>query len=113
VALLSETHLKHHERFFTPNYHIHRTDRFPRRKGGTAIAVRKGIPHSHAELPPLVSVEATGVCIPFGNSELLLIAVCKSPGQAWNYTYITELLSFRHTSLLAGDLKAKHPFGIV
>jgi hypothetical protein len=61
VALLSDTHLKPHERFFTPNYHIYRTDRFPGRKGGTAVAVRKGIPHNHADLPPLVSIEATGL----------------------------------------------------
>lgn len=50
VALLSETHLKLHERFFISNYHIHRTDRFPGRKGGTAVAVRKSIPHNHANL---------------------------------------------------------------
>jgi hypothetical protein len=41
VALLSETHLKSHERFFIANYHFHRTDRFPERKDGTAIAVIK------------------------------------------------------------------------
>jgi hypothetical protein len=35
----------------------------PGRKGGTAIAVRKGIPHSHVDLPPLISIEATGVYI--------------------------------------------------
>jgi hypothetical protein len=33
VALFSETHLKLHERFFTPNYHFYRTDSFPGRKG--------------------------------------------------------------------------------
>jgi hypothetical protein len=32
VALLSCTHLKPHERFFTPNYHFYRADRFPGRK---------------------------------------------------------------------------------
>jgi hypothetical protein len=31
------------------------------RKGGTAIAVRNGIPHIHVDLLPLVSVEVTGV----------------------------------------------------
>jgi hypothetical protein len=38
------THLKPHERVFIPNYHIYRTDRFPGRKGGTGVTVRKGIP---------------------------------------------------------------------
>jgi exonuclease III len=71
VGLLSDTHLKTHERFFIPNYHFHWTDRFPGRKGGTAIAVRNGIPHNHVGLPLLVSTEATGVCISIGNSEVL------------------------------------------
>lgn len=44
VALLSETHFNPHERFFNPNYQIYRIDRFPGRKGGTAVAVRKDIP---------------------------------------------------------------------
>jgi hypothetical protein len=46
VALFSETHLKPRERFHIPNYHFYRTDRFPGRKGGTAVAVRKGILHA-------------------------------------------------------------------
>jgi hypothetical protein len=68
VALFSQTHLKPHERFCIPNYHLYRTDRFPGRKGGTAVAVRKLIPHNHVDLPLLISVEATGVCIPIGKS---------------------------------------------
>jgi hypothetical protein len=110
VALFSETHLKPHERFFISNFHFYRTDRHPGKKGGTAVAVRKGIPHNHVDLPPLVSVEATGVCIPIGNSEILLAAVHKSPGRAWINTDITELLSFKRKSILAGDLNAKNSF---
>jgi hypothetical protein len=72
VAFLSETHLKPHERFFIPNWHFYWTDCFPRKKGGTAVAVRKGIPHCHVDLPQHVSVEATGVCLLTGNSEVLL-----------------------------------------
>jgi hypothetical protein len=72
--LLSETHLNPHERFFIPNYYFYRTDPCPGRKGGTAVPVKKGIPHNHVDLPPLVSIEATWVCIPIGISELLLAA---------------------------------------
>jgi hypothetical protein len=60
VALLSETHLKPHERFFIPNYHIYRTDRFPGRKGGTAVAGRKDIPHNNVNLLPLVLLKPQG-----------------------------------------------------
>jgi endonuclease/exonuclease/phosphatase family metal-dependent hydrolase len=61
-------------------------------------------------LPPLVSVEATGACIPIGNSEVLLAAVYKIPGRDWSDADITELLSFRSKPILAGDLNAKHAF---
>jgi hypothetical protein len=110
VTLFSETHLKPHERFYIPNYQVYRTDRFPGIKGRTAVAVKKGISHSHVHLPPLNSLEATGVCITIGNSELLLAAVYKSPGRAWRDADIIELLNFRRKSVLAGDLNAKHPF---
>jgi hypothetical protein len=110
VALLSDTHLKPHERFFIPNYHFYRTDSLPGRKGGTAVAVRKGITHNHADLPPLVSVEAIGVCIPILKSELLLTAVYKSPSRAWSDADISEQLGLRHESVMVGDLNAKRPF---
>jgi hypothetical protein len=81
VALFSETHLKPHEGFYIPNYHFHRIDRHPVRKGGTAVTVRKGIPHKHVGMLPLISEEATAVYIPIGNREILLVAVYKSPGR--------------------------------
>jgi hypothetical protein len=61
------------------------------------------------DLPPLASVEATGVCIPLGNSEVLFAAVCKSPGRVWRDTDITELLSSTRKSIMAGDVNAKNP----
>jgi hypothetical protein len=61
-------------------------------------------------LPTLVSVEATGVYIPIGKSEILLSSVYKSPGRAWSDADIVELLRFRSRSILAGDLNAEHPF---
>jgi hypothetical protein len=94
---------------FTPNYNIYRTDGFPARKGGTAVAVRKSIPHSHADLPPLVSVEATGVCMRIDNSEILFAAVYKSPGRACIDADIIELLNFRQKSIFSGDLNATYP----
>jgi hypothetical protein len=105
--LCSRTHLKHHERFFIPNYNFYRSDSFPRRKGGTAVAVRKGISHNHVALPPFVSIEARWVCILICNTKGLLAAVYKSPGYTYNDANIVEVLSFRHMSLLAADLKGK------
>jgi hypothetical protein len=52
MALFSETLLKPYEKFYVPNYHFYRIDHQRGRKGGTAIAVTKGIPHKHVDLPP-------------------------------------------------------------
>jgi hypothetical protein len=41
LALLSETHLKPHERFLIPDYFFYRTGRF---------LGSKGIPHNHVDL---------------------------------------------------------------
>jgi hypothetical protein len=109
VAHLSETHLKPHEEFSIRNYHIYWNDRHPGAKGGTAVTVRKGVPHSYVDLPPLISIEATGVCIPLGNKEILLAAVYRSPVKDWCDTDINELLSIRNKTVLAGDLNARHP----
>jgi hypothetical protein len=46
----------------------------------------------------------------YGAAEELLASLYKSSGRASSDADITELLSFRSKSILAGDLNAKHPF---
>jgi hypothetical protein len=60
------------------------------------------------DLPPLVSVEATGVCIPIGNSEVLVAAFINL--QAGLGAMLTSLSyeALDVKSILAGDLNAKH-----
>jgi hypothetical protein len=70
AALFSETHLKPHQRFQIKKYHIYRNDRHPGIKDGTAVAVKRDIPHGPVDLPPLISVEASAVSIPIGNRNL-------------------------------------------
>jgi exonuclease III len=53
VVLFQKTQFKPHERFFIPNYHLYWTGHFPGIKGGTVVAVRKGIPYNHVNLPTL------------------------------------------------------------
>jgi endonuclease/exonuclease/phosphatase (EEP) superfamily protein YafD len=96
-------------RFYVPNYHIYRNDRLDGNRGGTAVAVKKKIPHTCVDLPPLLSLEATGVSIPTGHTEMLLTSVYKSPLRAWRDADITEFLNLRQKSILAGDLNAKDP----
>jgi hypothetical protein len=56
-------------------------------------------------------IEATGISVPIGNSEILLAAVYKRPGEPWSDADI--LLNLRNKSLLAGDLKLRTLFGAV
>jgi hypothetical protein len=65
-------------RFCNPNYDIYRTDREDGHKGGNTLAVKQVNPHTRVDIPPLISVEATRVCIPTGNTEMSLVAVYKS-----------------------------------
>jgi hypothetical protein len=71
-------------------------------KEGTAIAVRKGIPHRQVDLPPAVSIERTGICILTGNYEVLLAYI----------TYTHMCISLYHYFLPIGfhvfDLKFRN-----
>jgi endonuclease/exonuclease/phosphatase (EEP) superfamily protein YafD len=51
VALLSETHLNAHERFFIPNYHIYRTDRFHAEKAELQLQVQPQWSSRGSKLP--------------------------------------------------------------
>jgi len=96
MALLLETYRKPHSGFFIPNYLVYWTHRFQWLEGGTAVTVRKGIPHNHVDLPPLASVETTEICIPVGNSEFVLAAVYTNPGRTQSNANIIMHLSFRN-----------------
>jgi hypothetical protein len=78
VAFFRETQLKPHMRIYIPNHHIYRNNRLDRNKGGTAVAVKKRMPHTYVDLPPLLSLEATAISIPIGRTEMLHASVYKS-----------------------------------
>jgi hypothetical protein len=60
VALYSETLLKPHMRFYITNYHIYRNDLLNGNKDRTALAVKKEIPLTYVDLPPLLLLEQQG-----------------------------------------------------
>jgi hypothetical protein len=108
VALLIETILKSHERFFIQNYHVYEIDCLHGLKERTNV-VRKDIPRNQVDLPPLDTTEATGICIPNGNSEVLLAADYKPLGKAWSDAHVFTLLHLRHKTLLEVGLNARNP----
>jgi hypothetical protein len=78
-------------------------------KAELPLQLRETFLHTCADLPPLLSVETTGVCIPTGNTGMFLAAVYTSPQRQWSDTNITELPCFGSKFILATDLIAKHP----
>lgn len=108
ICLLNETHLKPFQTFKIQNYLIYRNDREPGRGGGTAIVIKQGIPHKRLHLPPLLSLEASGVVVPINNVETLFAAVYKPPDRLLAVHDITELSTLTNKCILAGDLNAKH-----
>jgi hypothetical protein len=95
-----------------PHHQIYKLHCFPKGKDGTADAVRKDIPpNNNVDLSFIaVIVEATEVCIPIGNSVVLLVALYMFPGRPWSDSDIAYLLKFKSKSLLAGDPHARYPF---
>jgi hypothetical protein len=55
-------------------------------KAELLLQLKKGISHTCVNLPPLLSVEAIGVCIPTGYNEMFCAAVYKSPQRLWSDT---------------------------
>jgi hypothetical protein len=65
-------------RFYIPNYDIYQTESEDRHKCGTSVAVKQSFPHTCVNLAPLLSVEATEVCISIRNTKIFLPALYKS-----------------------------------
>ena len=91
IALLNETHLKPYNNFHIANYSVYRNDRTWADGGGTAIIIKKGIPHQQLHLPPLQTIEATGALIKIKHQELLIAAVYKQPDKPLPNQDPTEL----------------------
>jgi hypothetical protein len=57
------------------------------------LQLKKGIPHNHVDLPPLVSVEAAGACILVGNCETHLASFYSGNLQAVPGVMLSSLSS--------------------
>lgn len=109
VVLICETHLKQGKSLKLPNFVTYRHDRTTGPQGGTAILVKKSVPHYEVVPPPLNTVEATTVIAKVGGREMLLAAVYNRPSLQLDTSDITALLGMKSPAILAGDLNAKHP----
>jgi hypothetical protein len=90
------------------NYHIYWPDNHPDLKADLPLQLER-CTAPMLTYPPLVSIEATAICIPIGNKEILFAALYKPPDRAWSKSVVIGLLNFKNKSRLAGNLSAKNP----
>ncbi|GFU51190.1 RNA-directed DNA polymerase from mobile element jockey [Trichonephila clavipes] len=114
LFLIQETHLRPEYSFNIPNYIYYRNDRTnsARGWGGTAILIKRSIPHFHVPTPPLLTgVEATLVALIPSDQEPFLVASIYAPPNP-NYRNLGADLdgifkTFK-SAFLAGDFNALH-----
>ncbi|KAJ1120327.1 hypothetical protein NDU88_008500 [Pleurodeles waltl] len=108
IALISETHFQGSQNLNLANHRVYRTDRATGAKGGgTAVIVSTKVKHHEIALPPVGSVEATGIQIQTTAGPLRLIAAYSPPGKLCPKD-LDALLDPSIPTLIGGDLNAKH-----
>lgn len=111
IGLLQETHLRPTHSFKLAGHYIYRTDS-PRQsakaRGGTAIIVNSSIKHHEIDLPPLLSIEATGVEVQTPTGPLRLISAYIPPRMKLDTDELASLLNSPLPTIIAGDLNAKN-----
>ncbi|GFT07548.1 uncharacterized protein TNCV_4045161 [Trichonephila clavipes] len=114
LFLIQETHLRPEYSFNIPNYICYRNDRTgpTRGWGGTAILIKRSIPHFHVPTPPsLTGVEATLVALTPSDQEPFLVAYIYAPPGP-NYRNLGAdldgIFNIFKSAFLAGDYNAKH-----
>ncbi|XP_047098712.1 uncharacterized protein LOC124712460 [Schistocerca piceifrons] len=91
----------------TANYSSYRTDRLTA-GGATAVNVRNGICHHVIQLPPLATLEATGVVVHASADAITFVAASRPPSRPLDPADIDALLSLRGQVFVTGDFNSKH-----
>jgi hypothetical protein len=89
-------------------YELYRSDRPHGPGGGTAIYVRRTLPHYQIALPVLQNLEATAVRIETVNGPLTIISCYHPPQILLRENDITEILDTGASVIAAGDFNCKH-----
>jgi hypothetical protein len=84
------------------------TDRTNGAGGGTAIFIRRTLPHYPNALPALQNKEATAVTIETANGPLTLISCYHRPQDLLRENDITNILDTGASVIAAGDFNSKH-----
>lgn len=105
--LIGETWLKENINFKIPNYNFYRTDRIQQPQGGTAVLIKKHIPHIYHKTRPC-QIENTIIEISTEKGPLKLIAGYCSPNKDITQQDLDTLLIPNEKTILLADLNAKN-----
>ena len=108
IACINETHLKNPDIVKIPNYTIYRNDRENRPGGGTAIIIKKSIPHRPIKINNLINVESTSITILINNQETTIASVYNQPTKPLLTSDLDKLINQSKYFYILGDLNAKH-----
>jgi retron-type reverse transcriptase/endonuclease/exonuclease/phosphatase family metal-dependent hydrolase len=115
IFLVNETHLRAGDNLRIPNYRTYRNDRKDKRGGGTAVLIKKDIPHYALPDLQLSQIEATQIAVQTKNGIVRMIAAYCPPSNRLTTGDLNTLFPItkgKGTSppptVLAGDLNAKH-----
>ncbi len=108
IALIQETCLKPQTLYKVPNYKIYRQDRVNRIGGGTAILIKKNIPHELIT-PPNTDprIEVTAIRVIHQEGDIEIVSAYKPPGTYLRRTDLDTLFNSPYPTIIAGDLNAK------
>ncbi|KAJ1087586.1 hypothetical protein NDU88_000753 [Pleurodeles waltl] len=108
VVLISETHLQGNHKLDLANHKVYRTDHSTGAKARrTAVVISTEVKHHENALPPVGSIEATGIQIQTSGVPLCLIAGYSPPNQLCP-SDMDALPDSNMPTSIGGDLFAKH-----
>ena len=112
ILMLQETHLKTFNRISFPNHFGYRNDSSTgRAKRGTAIFIKRNIPHCANILPPLKAIEATAIDVHIPGQPTITIISTYLPCNSLSDDVTSDLdtlFKINTNTILAGDFNAKH-----
>lgn len=106
VILLQETWLKPHMNYEVPGYHVYRTDRVGKRRGGVATLVLSTITQEEANIENN-NIETSTVKLVNGEKDVHITSAY-FPGRSTRKADIFRMAELKPNALIAGDFNAKN-----
>lgn len=107
IMIIGETWLKANIQLKIPNYITYRSDRILQPHGGTAILIKKHIPHTYLQTRQC-QVENTIIEINTREGPLKIISAYCTPNKNLTAQDLETLLAPNEKTVLLGDLNAKN-----